>query len=156
MNPEQGGQRKAVPGRDRRFSGFPFVYAVEENMNQYILMLHSDPKAFSRDHLSPQRFQEIYGKYRAWRDRMASEGKLTGGNKLEDETGRVMRAESGSGKVHITDGPYTESKEVIGGFFVVKAENYEEAVKIASDCPHLEYGTIEIRRIEVVSVAAPA
>jgi hypothetical protein len=125
-------------------------------MDQYILMLHSAPKAFDRDHLSPQRFQEIYGKYRAWRDRMASEGKLAGGNKLEDGTGRVMRAENGSGKVHITDGPYAESKEVIGGFFVVKAETYEQAVKIASDCPHLEFGTIEIRRIEVVSVAAPA
>ena len=133
-----------------------FVYPVEENMNQYILMLHSAPKAFDRDHLSPQRFQEIYGKYRAWRDRMASEGKLTGGNKLEDGTGRIMRAEDGSGKVHITDGPYAESKEVIGGFFVIKAENYEDSVKIASDCPHLEFGTIEIRLIEVVSVAAPA
>ena len=60
-----------------------------------------------------------------------------------------MRAEDGNGKVHITDGPYTESKEIIGGFFVLKAENYEEAVKFASDCPHLEYGTIEVRRIEV-------
>jgi hypothetical protein len=125
-------------------------------MNQYILMLHSDPEVFSREYLSPQRIQEIYNKYRAWRDRMASEGKLAGGNKLEDGTGRVMRAEDGSGKVHITDGPYAESKEVIGGFFVIKAESYEEAVKIASDCPHLEYGTIEIRRIEVTSVAAPA
>jgi hypothetical protein len=117
-------------------------------MNQYILMLHNDPKVFQADDMSPQRIQEIFGKYRAWRARMADEGKLAGANKLEDGTGRVMRAENGNGKVHITDGPFTESKEVIGGFFVVKAETYEEAVKIASDCPHLEFGTIEVRRIE--------
>jgi hypothetical protein len=118
-------------------------------MNQYILMLHNDPKVFQTEDMSPQRIQEIFGKYRAWRERMAGEGRLAGSNKLEATTGRVMRAENGNGKVHITDGPYTESKEVIGGFFVVKAESYEDAVKLAGDCPHLEYGTIEVRRIEL-------
>jgi hypothetical protein len=118
-------------------------------MNQYILMLRNDPKVFQGDDMSPQRLQEIFGKYRAWRDRMSGEGKLAGSNKLENATGHVMRAEDGNGKVHITDGPYTESKEVLGGFFVVKAETYEEAVKLASDCPHLKYGTIEVRRLEL-------
>lgn len=118
-------------------------------MNQYILMLHSDPAVFRTENLSPQRIQEIFGKYKAWRDRMAGEGKLAGGNKLENDTGRLMRAENGNGKIHITDGPYAESKEIIAGFFVLKAESYEEAVKFASDCPHLEFGTIEVRRIEV-------
>ncbi|MGA7239651.1 MAG: YciI family protein [Bryobacteraceae bacterium] len=117
-------------------------------MNQYILMLHSDPAVFRTENMSPQRIQEIFGKYKAWRDRMAGEGKLAGGNKLENETGRLMRAENGSGKIHITDGPYAESKEIIAGFFVLKAESYEQAVKLASDCPHLEFGTIEVRRIE--------
>ena len=40
-------------------------------MNQYILMLHSDPEVFQTENMSPQRMQEIFGKYKAWRDRMA-------------------------------------------------------------------------------------
>jgi hypothetical protein len=125
-----------------------FVYAVEASMNQYILMLHHEPKVFHSDDLGPQQLQEIYNKYRAWRDRLAAEGRVAGGNKLDDTTGRVMRA-NGDGKVHVTDGPFTEAKEVIGGFFVVKADSYEEAVRIASDCPHLAYGTVEVRLIQV-------
>ena len=47
------------------------------------------------------------------------------------------------------DGPYSETKEVIGGYFAVRAADYDEAVKICEDCPHLEYaGTIEIREID--------
>ncbi len=117
-------------------------------MNQYILMLHHDPKVFQGDDMSPQRLQEIFNKYKAWRERMTAAGRVAGGNKLESATGRVMRAEDG-GKVHITDGPYIESKEIIGGFFVLKADSYEEAVELSGDCPHLEYGTIEVRKIEV-------
>jgi hypothetical protein len=93
--------------------------------------------------------QEIFGKYKAWRNRMTEAGHIAGGNKLENGTGRVMRGE-GPGKVHITDGPYTEAKEVIGGYFMVNADTYEAAVKIANDCPHLEFGGIEVRRVEKV------
>jgi hypothetical protein len=116
-------------------------------MNQYILMLHHEPNAYQSEDMSPQRLQEIVGKYKAWRERMTAAGRIAGGNKLEASTGRVMRADSG-GKVHITDGPYIESKEIIGGFFILKAESFEEAAELSRDCPHLEYGTIEVRKIE--------
>ena len=57
-----------------------------------------------------------------------------------------MRSENG--KVRTTDGPYSETKEVLGGFFIIEAANYEEAVERASDHPTLEYGgTLEIRQI---------
>jgi hypothetical protein len=92
--------------------------------------------------------QEIFEKYKTWRNRMAEAGHLAGGNKLENGTGRVMRADSGPGKVHITDGPYTEAKEVIGGYFMLNADTYESAVDLARDCPHLEFGTIEVRRVD--------
>jgi hypothetical protein len=48
----------------------------------------------------------------------------------------------------VTDGPYTESKEIVGGFFTVVAADYDEACTIAADCPHLKYGgRIEVRMI---------
>ena len=78
---------------------------------------------------------------------MQEAGVLTRGEKLQDGTGRVLRRSRGS--ISITDGPYTESKEVIGGLFAVEAENYQAAVGIARECPHLEYGVVEIREVEI-------
>jgi hypothetical protein len=47
------------------------------------------------------------------------------------------------------DGPYSETKEVLGGYFVVTAENYDAAVDLTRDCPHLDYcGTIEVREVD--------
>ena len=117
-------------------------------MNDYILLLRNDPAIFRSVDVSPQRAQEVYGKYRAWRERLAADGLLSGSHKLESGTGRVMQKADGDGEVHITDGPYAESKEVLGGFFIVKAENYEAALEIARGCPHLEFGQVEVRRVE--------
>jgi hypothetical protein len=119
-------------------------------MNQYLLLLHNDPKVFQSEDMSPQRLQEILGKYKAWRARLTEAGHIAGGNKLENGTGKVMRADTAQSKVRITDGPYAESKEVIGGYFMVNAESYEDAVELSRDCPHLEFGAIEVRRVEKV------
>lgn len=48
------------------------------------------------------------------------------------------------------DGPYAETKEVLGGYYLIEAPNYEEAVRRSLDHPHLSHGTIEVREIEVV------
>mgnify|MGYP000128410933 CR=1 FL=1 len=114
-------------------------------MNKYLLLLHEDPTSYAD--FSPDDMQAIVEKYSAWNQQMAEAGKLLRGQKLEDGTGRVLRA--GKGKPTITDGPYSESKEVIGGLFEIQAESYEEAVEIASSCPHLENGIVEIRLIEI-------
>jgi hypothetical protein len=115
-------------------------------MNQYLLILRDDPAVFHQ--LSPQQIQEVFAKYRDWRTRLQESGRYVGGNKLEDKTGRVLSADGPSSPMRITDGPYAESKEVLGGYFLVNAESYEDAVELCRDCPHLEYGEIEVRRIE--------
>jgi hypothetical protein len=116
-------------------------------MPTYLLFLHGDPSVFER--VSPEEMQNIIQKYSGWKQRMLSAGVLTGGEKLQDGTRRVLRRVGGRDSV--TDGPYTESKEVIGGFFQIRADNYEQAVETAKDCPHLEFGTIEIREVEPVA-----
>lgn len=69
-----------------------------------------------------------------------------GGQRLGPDNGRVMR--SVGGNVRATDGPYSESKEVLGGFYIIEAANYEEAVARTLDHPTLEYGgTVEVRQI---------
>lgn len=113
-------------------------------MHKYMLLLHEDPAAFAD--VTPAEMQAIIEKYKAWAIKLATAGRLAGSSKLQDGTGRSIR--KSGGKVVVTDGPYTEAKEVIGGYFTIIAENYEEAVALAGDCPHVEHGVVEIREVE--------
>jgi hypothetical protein len=109
-------------------------------MSQYLLMLYNVPKVWAD--LSPEEMQKATQKYMAWRARPTT----LDGKRLADDLGRVIR--SNGGKPHSTDGPYSETKEVLGGVFLVEAANYDEAVKLAMTNPHLDYGgTIEVREI---------
>lgn len=109
-------------------------------MKQYILFLHENPESFAD--ASPAEMEAIVGKYIAWRQQHAA--RIVAGHKLQDGTGRVIRAGV------ITDGPYTEAKEVLGGVFLITASGYDDAVALARTCPHCEYGVVEVREIEVV------
>jgi len=111
-------------------------------MRKYLYILHESATAMQG--LSPAEIQGIIQKYKAWSQSMAQRGLLAGGHKLEDGTGRVLKGSE------VTDGPYVEAKEVIGGLFVVNADSYEQAVEYARTCPHADFGTIEIRAVEVV------
>ena len=116
-------------------------------MTQYMLLLHESPGGFTS--LSPEEMQRVIEKYNAWSATLASQGKLAGGDKLRDEGGRhVRRDRKSGGRVSVVDGPYTESKEIVGGYFKIEAADYDEAVRVARECPHMDFGWIEIREIE--------
>lgn len=119
-------------------------------MPSYILLLHEDPAVFQQ--MSAEEMQAIIKKYSTWSDKMRQSGALVRGEKLQDGTGRVLRQVAGQASV--SDGPYTESKEVVGGLFEIQAESYEKAIEIALQCPHLEYGTIEVREVEIINRAS--
>jgi hypothetical protein len=91
--------------------------------------------------ISAEEIQAIVERYGSWMARVRATGQ-----KLYDHEGKVVVRKDGG--VAVTDGPYVESKEVIGGYFVVEAEDYDAAAKLLEDCPHLDFGSIEIRRIE--------
>ena len=114
-------------------------------MAQFILLLNETPGDFA--HYSPEELQGIVDRYRAWREKVAADGRLLAGHKLTDEGGHHL-SRPGGGDLRVVDGPYSEAKEVVGGLFVIQAEDYEEAVAISSDCPHLEYGTVTLRQID--------
>lgn len=114
-------------------------------MPNYLLLLHEEPMDYSQ--LSAEQIQKVIAEYVAWRHKIEADGKFVGGEKLKDEGGKHLFGENGSFRV--TDGPYTEAKEVIGGFFTIAADNYDAAVETASGCPHLKFGgRIELREIE--------
>jgi hypothetical protein len=113
-----------------------------------MLLLHERPTDFSQ--LSPEQIESVIGEYIAWRKQVEANGKYVSGEKLKDEGGRHLIGSDGDFRV--TDGPYTEAKEVIGGYFTISAVDYDEAVAISKSCPHLKYGgRIELREVESLS-----
>jgi hypothetical protein len=113
-------------------------------MAQFMLILHETPGSYAK--LSPEEIQRVIEKYNAWSGKLAASGKLLGGHKLKEEGGKqVARAKD---RLSVVDGPYTETKEVVGGIFLIEAGDYDEAVRLTSDCPHLAYGRIDVRQID--------
>jgi hypothetical protein len=115
-------------------------------MAQYALILRDKG---TYDALSPEEMQKIFARFRSWSAPLRSSGKIVGGQKLRDHQGKVVKR-NGS-KTAVTDGPFAEAKEVLGGFFILEAKNYDEAIKLSEGCPHLDFGTIEVREIEPMS-----
>jgi hypothetical protein len=113
-------------------------------MPNYMLLLHDSgtmPPEMSRAEI-----QAVIQRYISWRQKVQAGGRKVEGHKLADGHGRVMRRQAGAATV--TDGPYAETREVIGGLFIVEAGSYDEVVALCQDCPHLDFGNIEIREIE--------
>ena len=77
---------------------------------------------------------------------MTSEGRLVVAEKLTDQGGKVLWP-SDNGNT-CKDGPYVESKEVIGGVYIVKADDYEHAVRLCEGHPNFRFGSIEIREVD--------
>ncbi|NHA04472.1 transcription initiation protein [Mucilaginibacter sp. HC2] len=92
---------------------------------------------------SPEEMQAITQKWMDWVGGIAAQNKLVNrGNRLFGD-GKVVRSNN-----VITDGPYTEIKELIGGYTLVKAESLEEAAELAKGCPILAFGgNVEVREI---------
>jgi hypothetical protein len=115
-------------------------------MARYLMLLHETPATYAS--WSPADMQACVEEYLAWSDRMRKEGHLLQGEKLKDEGGRRLKRQGE--KVLVSDGPYAEVKDIVGGLFILSAGSYEEAVAIAQGCPHLRYGEVELRAIDDV------
>ncbi|MGD1095296.1 MAG: YciI family protein [Bryobacteraceae bacterium] len=109
-------------------------------MPNYLLLLYEDPSGWQK--LSPEEMQNAIEKYMAWTKKPF----MVDSKRLAPNVGRVIRSQGG--KPRATDGPYSETKEILGGFYAIEAADYDEAVQRTLDHPHLEYGgTIEVREI---------
>lgn len=114
-------------------------------MPQYLLLLHETPADYAD--IAPEEMQRIVERYSAWSRQLAEEGRMVAGVKLRDEGGRHIRR--GRDAIVVHDGPYSESKDVVGGYFIVNADSYDAAVAIAGDCPHMANGWVEVREVEI-------
>jgi hypothetical protein len=100
------------------------------------------------DTASPQDVQDAIDRFYTWYERGLAEGVLKPGSRLENRGKRVTRD-------GITDGPFAEAKELVGGYWFIVAESLEDAARIASENPCLAFGlTLEIRPLEAARARA--
>lgn len=111
-------------------------------MAEYLLLFRGGDAQTAQQ--SPEKWQAHMQKWMQWMGGLKEQGKLIGAQPLE-VSGKVI---TGTKKV-LTDGPYAEGKELVGGYLACKADSYEEAVAIANNCPILEHdGIVEVREIK--------
>ncbi|MDZ4771918.1 MAG: YciI family protein [Planctomycetota bacterium] len=114
-------------------------------MPKYMLVLRDDPKQFAS--MSPSEMQAVLEKFGAWASGLAAQGRLVGGHKLQDDGGRTMRKVGA--RVTSKDGPFVETKEIVSGYFIISADDYDHAVKLCDDHPIFSYdGLLEIRAVD--------
>jgi hypothetical protein len=125
-------------------------------MSQFMILLYDSADAAEQwAGMSAEELQRCIAQYVAWSEDLDAKGRLVATEKLRDGTGRVLRGRGGTPLV--TDGPFTETKEIVGGYFIIDAADLDDAVALTQDCPHLEFGgTVEIREIEPVGTALTA
>jgi hypothetical protein len=100
-----------------------------------------------KDDTSPQEMEEMMHKWIAWIEQLEKAGKLLGANPLE-RAGKIISGKNGE---TVMDGPFAESKEAVGGYFLLKVPDFEEAMAIAQHCPGLAYGlSVEVRPVAAI------
>lgn len=107
---------------------------------QKYLFIQRGPQGQKQPQPSPAEMQEMYAVFNAWKEKFKA-NILDMGDKLQP-SGKVLTASG------VTDGPFVEVKEIVGGFMIVTAESYERALEVAKEMPGMMPGSsIEIREM---------
>lgn len=109
---------------------------------KYILLIYHDERRW--DELPETERQQIYGEYRKLRTELQSGGQFLNGSQLQAVT-TATSIRVRDGKELVTDGPFAETHEQLGGYFLIEARNLDEANAIAARIPSARTGTIEVR-----------
>lgn len=112
---------------------------------QYLLLIYANEAKQAELMQTPKAAEYMQG-YRDFTDDLKAKGKFIAGEALEGTTtARSVRIREG--KVLTTDGPFAETREALGGFYMVEADSIEEALEFAARIPTAIHGTIEVRPI---------
>src|SRR6266516_2845327 len=109
---------------------------------QYMMLIHYDEEAWVR--LNDTERQQIFGEYMQLVQEMESRGQYLGGNPLHP-TSAATSVRIRNGKRLITDGPFAETREQLGGYMLINAKDLDEAMVVATRIPAARYGTVEVR-----------
>lgn len=116
---------------------------------QYLLLVYTDPALM--DALPAGQFDTMMKGCLEKADDLQRVGKLVSFSQLEDATtARSVRIRNG--QVRVSDGPFAETKELLGGFNLIEADSFEEAVQMAAELPWAATGCIEVRPVRDVDI----
>ncbi len=111
---------------------------------RYLCLIYEDEKAWQK--MSEADMQKGMAEYNAFTESIKKNGNYIGGEALQPtDTAKSVRVRAG--KISTTDGPYVETKEQLGGYYLIKAKDLNDAVQVASRIPGAKHGTVEVRPI---------
>jgi hypothetical protein len=111
---------------------------------EYMLLIYSSEADGKK--MSAAEQGQIYQEYMTFTENLTKSGKNKGGNPLEQTT-TATTVRVRNGKTAVTDGPFAETKEQLGGYYLVEAKDLDEAISIAAKIPGAKHGSIEVRPI---------
>jgi hypothetical protein len=111
---------------------------------QYLLLIYGNESQF--DKMSPAEQKKIDQEYMEFSKSIAGSGHMRGGNEL-DRISKAKTVRVRQGKRSVLDGPFAETKEQLGGYYLVEAKDLEEALALAARIPSARWGSIEVRPI---------
>jgi len=118
----------------------------QELAMQYLLMIYSNEVEYAK--IDPATSKKIMGEYEAFTKEIIQNGNFKAGDRLQPTTtATTVRVKDG--KVMTTDGPFAETREQLGGYYLVEARDLDTALGIAAKIPGARYGSIEVRPIWV-------
>lgn len=111
--------------------------------SEFLLLIHGKDWYSS---LSPEQLEASMNEFKTWFEKLSGQGKLKGAQPLKRD-GAIVSGTGKSSRV-IADGPFAESKEAVGGYFLLTLDTMDEAIAIAQSCPALKFGSsIEVRPV---------
>jgi hypothetical protein len=111
---------------------------------QYMLLIYGSGDSWET--LTPEQQQEIGGAYFAFTEELQAAGKMVAGDALQP-TSTATSVRVRDGETLTTDGPFAETKEVLGGYYLIDVETLDEALEWAAKIPGAAHGTIEVRPV---------
>jgi len=117
---------------------------------QYLLMLYADESGWGR--MTPEQQQQGYAAYMAYTEALKKGGAYVGSNRLRPiSTATTVKV--ADGKQQVVDGPYADSKEQLGGYYLIDAPDLDAAIAWAARCPGSGHGTVEVRPVWEMSAS---
>jgi hypothetical protein len=113
-------------------------------MARYALLIYSDEKA--QENASQEEFGKVMDAYNAFTKEITDRGMMAGGEALQP-TGTATTVRVKNGETLTTDGPFAETKEQLGGFYLIDAKDLDEAIEIGAKIPGAATGSIEVRPV---------